>query len=95
MKKLIEEDYAPTDHCMMSISRDRVRNSCRKFKEKPSWWFRRFDRLVRIAKQRDSEFALTADELATHYLYRSGLDQRERREVFRDPTVNGKFNAEA
>ena len=74
VKKLMEEDFAPSGHLMMARSRDRVRESFRKFKEKPKWWFRRFDRYYSIAKTRDPDFLMTPDELATHFLNHSGLD---------------------
>ena len=34
---------------------------------------------------------MTPDELATHYLNNSGLDQRERREIFKD--IDGVYDA--
>ena len=37
VKKLITEDYAPSGHLIKAVSRDRVRASWRKCKEKPSW----------------------------------------------------------
>ena len=79
VKALIEEDYAPSGHLIKAYSRERTRNSWREFKEKPKWWFRRFDRYMEIAQSRDSEFRFTSDELATHYLNHSGLDQKERK----------------
>ena len=41
---------------------------------------------------RDSSFAMTPGELATHYLNNSGLDQRERREIFKD--IDGVYDAD-
>ena len=64
VKKLIEEDYAPSGHLIKQYSRDRCRNSFRKYKEKPTWWFRRFDKWMATAQKRDPEFNFTADELA-------------------------------
>ena len=83
VKQLMTEDYAPSGHLIKTISRDRVRASWRKGKEKLSWWFRRFDRYMEVAKARDPDFSISPDELASHYLNNSGLDQRERREIFK------------
>ena len=41
---------------------------------------------------RDSSFAMTPGELATRYLNNSGLDQRERREIFKD--IGGVYDAD-
>ena len=48
VKKLITEDYAPSGHLIKVVSRDRVRASWRRYKQKPSWWFRRFDRYMEV-----------------------------------------------
>ena len=47
---------------------------------------------MEIAKARDLDFSISPDEIATHYLNNSGLDQRERREIFKD--VDGVYDAE-
>ena len=47
-------------------------------------WFRRFDKYYKLAKQRDPESSLTTDELADMYLNHSGLDQKERRDVWKE-----------
>ena len=47
---------------------------------------------MEIARQRDKDFKFTPDELATHYLNNSGLDQRERREIFKD--IGGVYDAD-
>ena len=46
---------------------------------------------MEIAKARDPDFSISPDELASHYLNNSGLDQRERREIFKE--VDGKYEA--
>ena len=35
---------------------------------------------------------MTPDELATHFLNNSGLDQRERREIWKD--IGGEYDAD-
>ena len=47
---------------------------------------------MEIAQWRDPEFSISPDELAFHYLNNSGLDQRERKEIFKD--VGGVYDAQ-
>ena len=47
---------------------------------------------MEIAKALGPEFSFSPDELATHYLNHSGLDQRERKEIFKD--VGGVYDAD-
>ena len=42
VKKLIEQDYAPTGHLVKRRSRERMFFALRKHEERPTWWFRRF-----------------------------------------------------
>ena len=44
IKELMHQDYAPTGHLIKKRSRERVHSAWRKHKERPGWWFRRFDR---------------------------------------------------
>ena len=79
VKKLIGQDYAPSGHLVKQRSRHRVFTAWRKHKERPTWWFKRFDKYLDIARQRDPGFSLTDDPLVGMYLNRLGLDQRENR----------------
>ena len=47
---------------------------------------------MEVAKGRDPELSISPDELASHYLNNSGLDQRERREIFKE--AGGVYDAE-
>ena len=47
---------------------------------------------MEVAKARDPDFGISPDELASHYLNNSGLDQRERREIFKE--AGGVYDAE-
>ena len=64
--------------------RERVKKTFRKMKERPEWFFRRFDNHLASCKRADPEFRLAPDELASLYLNHTGLDQKERAEIFRE-----------
>ena len=84
VKACMKKDYAPSGKILRDRLRERVRKSFRKMKERPEWFFRRLDHHIASCKRVDPEFRLAPDELATIYLTHTGLDQRERAEIFRE-----------
>ena len=47
---------------------------------------------MEVAKSRDPDFRISPDELASHYLNNSGLDQRERKDISK--YVGGVYDAQ-
>ena len=70
VKRLMEEDYVQKN------ARDRVHAALRKHKEKPRWWFRRFQLHLKEVQRYDLDFRLAKCELADIYLHHSDPESR-------------------
>ena len=77
-------DFQPKGSLIKKRSRLQVERAVRKFQEKPSWWFRRFLGYYETAQAREPEYRLRQDQLVEIYLHHSGLDQKEKQEIWKD-----------
>ena len=91
IKALMSDDFEPKTHFLASQARQQVMSIHRKFKERPKWYFRRFDIAYARCKRLDKEFQLSEMQLADMYYFNSGLERKDREKMFRES--NNKWNS--
>ena len=81
LKELIASEHGPWKNAMADLSEKEFKLLHRKFRERPQWYFRRFDEKYASYKYHNRGVEVTQYQLGRQIMFQSGLTKEEQRKL--------------